>query len=718
MKRLILLIAAAAVATAATAQDPHQLLKENPDRYASVHHSYEVPSTIEDTPAPKGYKPFYVSHYGRHGSRYMTTYANMDDVLQVFDIEADKGLLTKEGMQFYRDFKALREAHQDMLGYLTQKGADEHRGIAHRLWQRVPGVFSQKDRPEVMAASSTIQRCIQSMANFELQLQKDAPDLKVRMYTGDRYMNYILKSPSKSKNSALHKKVFDSLLYEKFNPGRLMDTWFNDPEEAAKHFGKFDAEHLFYRIFYEGEICQCLDEPLTPVHSYFTDEELFGLWFADNANLYDNETLSVENGSHLGKTAAAILKDIIEKADAAVSGNSRAADFRFGHDSGLFPLLGLIGVEGMEQPQHMAETSEPDGVYVFEMMPMASNLQLLFYRNRKGDVLVKLVRNEKETRIPALTPVSGPYYRWSDLREYFASLCNYRNCRLLYWNIQNGMWDGQYDNYDRFVAWVAAQNPDICVWCEGQSLYYTDTDKAVKKEEQYLVNGWSELAARYGHSYVYVGGHRDGYPQVITSRWPIENVERIVGAEPDSVVTHGAGWARIQAEGQTLNLVTLHTWPQKWAYRATDQEASKAENGGDRYRRMEIEYICNHTVLTHPDAADELWMMMGDHNARSRVDNSIYNYPEDDTRFLVHDFILGSTPYIDVVKDRHPKEFCTSMHGQSRIDFVYLTPVLNEKVADAHIVYDSYTEPVRNPDHISNFWHPSDHRPIIVDFKL
>ena len=23
--------------------------------------------------------------------------------------------------------------------------------------------------------------------------------------------------------------------------------------------------------------------------------------------------------------------------------------------------------------------------------------------------------------------------------------------RLLYWNIQNGMWDGQNDNYDRFV---------------------------------------------------------------------------------------------------------------------------------------------------------------------------------------------------------------------------------------------------------------------------
>ena len=46
--------------------------------------------------------------------------------------------------------------------------------------------------------------------------------------------------------------------------------------------------------------------------------------------------------------------------------------------------------------------------------------------------------------------------------------------RVLYWNIQNGMWDGQTDNYRRFTEWVAAQNPDICVWAESVSLYYSN----------------------------------------------------------------------------------------------------------------------------------------------------------------------------------------------------------------------------------------------------
>ena len=47
-----------------------RLIAENPDRAANNMHSYEF-NPIEDTPAPKGFKPFYISHYGRHGSRWL-----------------------------------------------------------------------------------------------------------------------------------------------------------------------------------------------------------------------------------------------------------------------------------------------------------------------------------------------------------------------------------------------------------------------------------------------------------------------------------------------------------------------------------------------------------------------------------------------------------------------------------------------------------------------
>ncbi len=289
--------------------------------------------------------------------------------------------------------------------------------------------------------------------------------------------------------------------------------------------------------------------------------------------------------------------------------------------------------------------------------------------------------------------------------------------RLLFWNIQNGMWSEQGNDYEGFVNWVSEQNPDICVWCEAQSIYTTGTADAMDKSERYLVENWGELAGRYGHSYWYIGGYRDDYPQVITSRYPIENVSQIIGEEPDSVVTHGAGWARIKIGRETVNLVSLHLWPQRWGFRTQDKEAGKASNEGDRYRRMEIEYIIRHTVGTSEKAAEENWIMMGDFNSKTRLDNYHYGFPEDTTAFLVQDYILENTPYRDIIAEKYPEEFKTTTGRMNRIDYVYCTSPLFERIEWCDVITDSYTKPVRDPQKLSNFWHPSDHRPIIVDFR-
>lgn len=296
-----------------------------------------------------------------------------------------------------------------------------------------------------------------------------------------------------------------------------------------------------------------------------------------------------------------------------------------------------------------------------------------------------------------------------------------KDLRLLYWNIQNGMWDGQPDNYDRFVGFVKSQKPDICVWCEAQTIYINGTDKRCDTADRYLVKNWDKLAARYGHKYIYLAGHRDNYPQVITSRFSIENIERILGEEPDSVIVHGAGWVRISFAGKTLNVVSLHTWPQRYAYGVPrhQRDSSAALNGGDYYRRMEMEYVCKHTIGTDPDAADGYWMFMGDFNSRSRLDNetNAYGYAEDDTRFLTQDYILQHTPYIDVVREKHPGEALTSTYGTARIDYVYCTKPLFDKVTRADIIKDEYTTPVRD-SLVKNFYRPSDHLPILVDFRF
>ena len=294
-----------------------------------------------------------------------------------------------------------------------------------------------------------------------------------------------------------------------------------------------------------------------------------------------------------------------------------------------------------------------------------------------------------------------------------------RDLKVLYWNIQNGMWADQENNYDNFVEYVKSQDPDICVWCEAESRYRTGTNvKMTEYDEFYLPWNWDFLARRYGHQYVLVCGKRDTFPQVITSKYPVRIVKRVNGNGDDIIVVHGAGWAQVEVGGKEINIVTLHTWPQRYAYKAENQAESGKKQEGDEFRAKEMKYICDQTIGTVPDADSQYWMMLGDFNAVSRADNSIYGFDEDNKAFLVHDYVSGNTPYIDIVDRLHPGDFQKSTFSGRRIDFIYMTEPLFRKVRSAEIVHDGFPTSCRDPRGVTKFCYPSDHYPIIVNIKF
>lgn len=402
-------------------QEVMALLKEDPTRSVNLHHNYEAPSKIVDTPAPRGYKPFYVSHYGRHGSRYHWTMRYLDTPIAVLDSLNAHGLLTEEGKSVLNDLNVLKKAHDGQVGYLTHKGAAQHQEIAQRLCTRCPELFHQKDRREVFCASTEIQRCIQSMANFCVQLSRENPGLDITMDAGERFKKYLCNDEGVPRIGKREVAIMDSVLNANLNPERLLKAWTKDPGEAVKYMKNGDACAFFYDVIWAGSTGQCLNVEDPYIYRHFTPEELYALWAYNDVRYYHYMNSSVENHRTRDLIGKRILRDIVEKADEAVRGNNRVADLRFGHDSGLGPLFSIMRLKGMEEERKMAEAI--DGVwYGFRDMPMASNLQMIFYRNRKGDVLVKLLRNEVETTIPALRSVSGPYYRWDDLRGYLLEL--------------------------------------------------------------------------------------------------------------------------------------------------------------------------------------------------------------------------------------------------------------------------------------------------------
>ncbi len=290
--------------------------------------------------------------------------------------------------------------------------------------------------------------------------------------------------------------------------------------------------------------------------------------------------------------------------------------------------------------------------------------------------------------------------------------------KVLYWNIQNGMWSDQGNDYDNFVEFVKSENPDICIWAEAESIYRTGTaDRMSGSEERYLPYNWDLLARRYGHDYVCLAGKRDEFPQVITSKYPVRIIERINGDGDSTVVVHGAGYAQADVDGQTINIVTVHTFPAKYSYFAKDRKKSSAENGGDIFRASEMKHICEQTILKHDPRGEGMWMMAGDFNAISRADNWYLGRPEDDKAFLLHDYVMENTPYTDLIKHFYPEEYRKSTLSDRRVDFIYMTKPLLDKVVSAENITDGFATSSRDPRKLSNFCNPSDHYPIVFTMK-
>ena len=191
MKRIVTLLVLALTFTAVGAQEQSpemvKFLKEFPQRAAFNTHSYEF-IDVADTPAPKGYHAFYISHYGRHGSRSdwggNYTYKVVRDILA--QAKAEGVALTSAGDSLLRESAYILEKYDGMDGRLTPRGVREHRMLADRMYHRFPEVF-QKGSKKLRAVSSTTPRCIVSMNGFTAQLLALQPDLDMDLDTGEKF---------------------------------------------------------------------------------------------------------------------------------------------------------------------------------------------------------------------------------------------------------------------------------------------------------------------------------------------------------------------------------------------------------------------------------------------------------------------------------------------------------------------------------------------------
>ena len=152
-------------------------------------------------------------------------------------------------------------------------------------------------------------------------------------------------------------------------------------------------------------------------YDIFTAKELFDLWQCVNYRFYMGNANPLASNGLVMANAKSLVENIIESADNAIKDRSTAATLRFGHDGNIIPLLALLQVDNFDV------SIEPSaGIYKhwcdFKAAPMASNIQFVFFENKDGDVLVKIMHNEKEVHIPVKTDI-WPYYHWDAVKDYY-----------------------------------------------------------------------------------------------------------------------------------------------------------------------------------------------------------------------------------------------------------------------------------------------------------
>lgn len=398
--------------------------KKYVDRYqiGSQYLAYPVPGYGIPilSPAPPGYIPFHMEHYGRHGSRWRLSAKDYDSTLSLLQKAYDAGKLTPEGITLYEVVKQVTLDSDGRLGELSPLGHRQHRGIAQRMAKNFPEIFN--DSTYLDAKSTVVIRCILSMANEVAEFEKMFPEMKTKMDASRTTQKILAYNSSDTVARRLGDEAVvyvDEFVETLPKPSAFYDRIFNDRKYVKDSIGE---RKIFRRVFDLAVNMQSHDD-YPSILNFFTEEELYNEWLAKNADWYVTAGNTPLTKNRVPYNQRVLLRNIIESADTAMLSNKISANLRFGHESILLPLSVL-----MELNNAAYETTDlstlADNWRNFEIFPMGSNIQIVFYRPEKSenitleDILVKVLLNEAETKLP-VSPVEGNYYRWIDLRNHY-----------------------------------------------------------------------------------------------------------------------------------------------------------------------------------------------------------------------------------------------------------------------------------------------------------
>lgn len=411
---LLTLAAAAVSAVSVFAQSAREAISEDALRAGGVYYMYPF-ADHKVTAPPKGYTPVYLSHYGRHGARYLLNETQYERSLGVLRDAHEAGALTETGEKIWETASAYyEETCKYRAGDLTPLGWKQHYRIAQGIYKDNKALF--KKRPAVTAGATQVPRCIVSMTAFCQGLLKMDPRLEI--FESASRFDLDELNPHAKENPRRESPQMEEGRYKRTDPwgtklGGFIDARvdykaisgriFKDPDFPKPYRGARAFVTDFYDLVFNMQ-CTGTERSLL---WFFTPEECYALWEVNNYIHY------MEAAPPATMRDLPAFENLIADADRVIAAGKPAVRLRFGHDTCFLFLLSMFGADGFGIVPDSA-----DGIsstWFNYRAPMAATMYLVFCKNRDGDVIFKLVVNDVEATLP-LEPVSGPWYRWEDFK--------------------------------------------------------------------------------------------------------------------------------------------------------------------------------------------------------------------------------------------------------------------------------------------------------------
>lgn len=372
------------------------------------------PTSITPVSVPDSLIPLYISHVGRHGSRYPASSAHCQKLKEALENAKQIGTITKLGNDLLDLTNNIMEKSTNKWGALDSLGMAEQRSIATRMMKNFPSVF--KEGGAVNALCSYSPRSMMSMYSFMHQMDRLNNKLEYSTSAGRKF-SYLMRPFDTNRDyiefreDDLWKPAYDEY-FEEFCPitpitkvlGR--DYPFGDTNAAR------DLSLTEYYVLAGLQAMEMKSE----MSKYFTADEMNALWSCFNLRQYLQRS-STTVSSVPADIASDLVLDIITRADQAIEGqNSTVADLRFGHAETVLPLISILRLPGCYYLTNYFDTVGKNW-RDFSIVPMAANVQFILMKHSKtGKWYVRIDLNEKPVSL--IPGDSRIYIPWGEARRY------------------------------------------------------------------------------------------------------------------------------------------------------------------------------------------------------------------------------------------------------------------------------------------------------------